>query len=172
MALCCDCGLIAKKLISPVANVVTEALHIPGGIATGFSLMFLIVAASVIRVGGCATIMSIVQSILALAFGMVGSMGAFAPLGYIIPGIIIDLCLYVARKTSSEPTSGITAASIAASVSACLVANLIVFHLWGIVLLVYVSVAATTGAICSVPSGILADKLTYLHLSPYYGKDH
>ena len=37
MALCCDLGLFAKKLISPAANVITEFLHIPGGIATGFS---------------------------------------------------------------------------------------------------------------------------------------
>ena len=34
MALCCDLGLLAKKLISPAANVITNFLHIPGGIAT------------------------------------------------------------------------------------------------------------------------------------------
>ena len=32
-ALCCDFGLIAKRLISPAANLVTDALRIPGGIA-------------------------------------------------------------------------------------------------------------------------------------------
>lgn len=30
MALCCDMGIIAKKLIAPAANVITEYLHIPG----------------------------------------------------------------------------------------------------------------------------------------------
>lgn len=31
MALCCDMGIIAKKLIAPAANEITEYLHIPGG---------------------------------------------------------------------------------------------------------------------------------------------
>lgn len=166
MALCCDCSLIAKKFISPAANIVTEFLHIPGGIATGVSLMFLIIAAATLRVFGCATFMSVIQSILALAFGMVGSMGVLAPIGYIIPGIIIDLCLYVAGRISSSPVSGITAASILSSICACLVANILVFRLGGIVLLVYVSVAATTGAVCSVPACILTEKL--LSVKPYF----
>lgn len=45
MALCCDLGLFAKKLILPAANLVTDALHIPGGIGTSFSLLFLVTAA-------------------------------------------------------------------------------------------------------------------------------
>lgn len=165
MALCCDCGLFAKKIISPAANIVTEALHIPGGIATSFSLMFLIVAAALLRGRGCATIMAIIQSILALSFGMVGSMGALAPIGYILPGIMIDICLYLSYKVSPTLTSGITLASIVSSVTACLVANMIVFHLGGIVLLVYVSVAASTGAICSLPASVLVEKLSNIHLS-------
>ena len=48
MALCCVLGLFTKKLINPLANVITEALHIPGGISTGFSIMFLVVAAEVV----------------------------------------------------------------------------------------------------------------------------
>ena len=46
-ALCCDLGLFSKKLIGPAANLLTDALHIPGGIGTGFSLMFLVIAAAV-----------------------------------------------------------------------------------------------------------------------------
>ena len=34
MALCCDIGLFSKRLIAPAANVITDALHIPGGIGT------------------------------------------------------------------------------------------------------------------------------------------
>ncbi len=165
MALCCDCGLIAKKIISPVADIVTEFLHIPGGIATGISLMFLTVAASLLRIPGCATLMSVVQSLLALSFGMVGSMGFLAPVGYIVPGIVIDLCLYFSAKIKLSPTSGILIASIVSSVSAALIANIIVFHLGSLVLLVYISVAATTGAICSVPATFLAERLLHIHFT-------
>ena len=48
LAFCCDLGLLSKRMISPAANLITEALHIPGGIATSFSLMFLAVAAVLI----------------------------------------------------------------------------------------------------------------------------
>ncbi len=164
MALCCDCGLIAKKLISPAANVITESLHIPGGIATGFSLMFLIVAASVLKFFGCATIMSIIQSILAFSFGMVGSLGILAPIGYIVPGIAIDLCLYLSHKLLPSSTSGITTASVVSSVCACLVADILVFHLHGIVLTVYIFVAASSGAICSIPAYMLVERLSALRL--------
>ncbi len=158
-ALCCDCGLIAKKLIGPAANFVTELLHIPGGIATSFSLMFLVVAAATIRRFGCATIMGIVQSLLAFTFGMTGSMGALAPIGYILPGIVIDVILYISYKKNPIPTAGIVASSIASSICACLVANILVFNLGGIVFLVYASVAATSGAICSLPAFTLTERL-------------
>ncbi len=165
MAICCDLGLVAKKIISPVANIVTESLHIPGGIATSFSLMFLIVAASIVRLFGCATLMSVVQSLLALSFGMVGSMGALAPIGYILPGIAIDLCLYFSRHNNPSPTSGILLSSVASSVCAALAANIIVFHLHGIVLLIYALVSATSGAICSLISVNLVERI-----APYLNK--
>lgn len=158
-ALCCDCGMIAKKLISPAANVITEYIHIPGGIATSFSLMFLVIAAAIIRVPGCATIMAVVQSLLAFAFGMTGSMGALAPIGYILPGIAIDICLTLSYRIRPRPASGVVISSIAASLCACLTANIIVFHLWGIVLLVYCMVSATSGAVCSLIAVNLVERL-------------
>lgn len=55
MALCCDLGLFSKRLIAPAANVITDALHIPGGIGTAFSLMFIVVAAGLMpRFSGAA----------------------------------------------------------------------------------------------------------------------
>lgn len=158
-ALCCDCGLIAKKLISPVANIITESIHIPGGIATSFSLMFLTVAAAIIRIPGCATTMAVVQSVLAFAFGMTGSMGALAPIGYILPGIAIDICLTLSHRIFPKPTSGIVISSIVSPVCACIAANTIVFHLRGIVLLVYVMVSATSGAVCALPAVTLVERL-------------
>lgn len=165
MAICCDLGLVVKKIISPVTNVITESLHIPGGIATAFSLMFLIVAASAVRVFGCATLMSVVQSLLSLSFGMVGSMGALAPIGYILPGITIDLCLYFTCRNNPSLTSGILLSSVASSVCAALTANVIVFHLRGIVLLIYTLVSATSGAICSLIATTLVERL-----APYLNK--
>lgn len=161
MALCCDLGLISKKLISPAANVITEALHIPGGVATSFSVMFLVIAASVIPLFGCATIMGAVQSVLALAFGMTGSMGILAPFGYILPGLVIDCLFFLSRKM---PEAGIKnfimIASIAGSVTAALAANMIVFRLWGLVLIVYLLVSATCGVISGMLAILLNERLS------------
>ncbi len=161
MALCCDLGLISKKLISPAANVITEALHIPGGVATSFSVMFLVISASVIPLFGCATIMGAVQSLLALAFGMTGSMGILAPFGYILPGLVIDCLFFLSRKM---PEAGIKnfimIASIAGSVTAALAANMIVFRLWGLVLIVYLLVSATCGVISGMLAILLNERLS------------
>ena len=45
MALCRGLVPFAKKLILPAANWVTDALHIPRGTDTSFSLLFLVTAA-------------------------------------------------------------------------------------------------------------------------------
>ena len=156
MALCCDLGLLAKKIISPAANVITDSLHIPGGISTSFSLMFLVIAASLVSFPGCAAVMGTVQSVLALCLGMTGSMGILAPIGYILPGVMIDLIMSVCKRLSGSPESGILLSSAAASLTASLTANLIVFRLRGIVLLLYLLISATSGSLC----GLLAQRVT------------
>ena len=162
MALCCDLGIVTKKLIAPAANILTDALHIPGGIGTGFSLMFLVIAASLIGRFGCGMLMGAVQSLVALALGSVGSMGALSPIGYIVPGLLIDIVLYMGRKFDWDGGLSIFLANILASVSAALTANIIVFRLRGIVLLLYLSVSLTTGAVCGALGGYLTRHLRRL----------
>ncbi|WP_026511369.1 hypothetical protein [Butyrivibrio sp. LC3010] len=165
MALCCDLGLFAKKLISPAANVITEFLHIPGGIATSCSLMFLIIAASMIPAFGCGTLMAIVQSVLALCFGMTGSMGLLAPVGYILPGLTVDMVLFITRKTAKDMSLSIMISSIAASITASLTANFLVFRLTGIVLILYACVSGTSGSICGLLAAQLVKRLKPVILS-------
>lgn len=148
LTLCCDLGLFSKRLINPLANLFTDALHIPGGIGTSFSLMFLVIAAAVVPIFGCGTIMGAVQSVLALAFGMVGSMGALSPIGYILPGIAIDLLTWTLGRTRLSDPSKLALINSCAGVVASLTACAIVFRLQGPVLLLYLCVSATSGAVC------------------------
>jgi len=157
--LCCDFGLFAKKIISPLANVVTDSLHIPGGIGTSFSLMFLVVAAVLTSRFGCGTIMAAVQSVLALSFGMVGSMGALSPIGYILPGFAIDLVLLLTARLPFSRGDRMVLANMAAAVCASLAANVIVFRLRGIVLLLYICVSAVSGFVCGTLGSCLAKRL-------------
>lgn len=166
MALCCDLGIFAKKLILPAANILTDSLHIPGGVGTSFSLMFIVVAAAFVPRFGSGTLMGLVQSGIALCMGTVGSMGALAPIGYILPGFAIDFVLFVSRKLNFARNESLVIANSIAAVSACIAANIIVFNLRGIVLLLYVSVSLTSGAICGLIAGNIVEKL-----EPIFGKD-
>lgn len=159
LTLCCDMGLFSKRLIAPVANIVTDMLRIPGGIGTSFSLMFLVVAAALIHMRGCATLMGFVQSMIALSLGMVGSMGALSPIGYIAPGIIIDLVFMVSKNTKADLLPVMTVANMLGAMTAGLTANLIVFHLSGIPLALYITVALASGAVCGPLGCSLARRL-------------
>lgn len=166
MALCCDLGVFAKKLIVPAANILTDSLHIPGGVGTAFSLMFIVVAAVFVPRFGSATLMGVIQSGIALCIGTVGSMGALAPIGYIVPAFAIDCILFAARRLNIARCESIITANAVASVAACLIADFIVFRLHGIVLALYVSVAAFSGTVCGVIGYSVSEKL-----EPFFGKD-
>lgn len=159
MALCCDLGLFSKRLIAPAANVITDALHIPGGIGTSFSLMFLIVASGLMPRFWCGTVMGAVQSLIALSLGMVGSMGALSPIGYIVPGFVIDCVMWAARRLNAKTQYTVIIANMFSAAAASITANLIVFRLSGVALLLYVSVALTSGAICGLLGGELLRRL-------------
>ena len=159
LTLCCDLGLFSKRLIAPAANILTDFLRIPGGIGTSFSLMFLVVAAELVPIFGCATLMSIIQSMIALSLGMVGSMGILSPIGYIVPGIVIDLIFLLSRKTGLGTDLTLTLANMLGAASASLAANFIVFHLPGIPLALYIVVALASGAACGSFAGVLAKRL-------------
>ncbi len=159
LALCCDLGLFSKRLIAPFANLLTDYLHIPGGIGTSFSLMFLVIAAALIPGFGTGTLMGMVQSVLALSLGMVGSMGALSPIGYIVPGLVIDCVMLLAKKSRCSDALMMLTANMLAAASASITANLIVFRLSALSLLLYVSVALTSGAICGLLGAELVSRL-------------
>ncbi len=160
LALCCDLGLFSKRLISPAANLVTDALHIPGGVGTSFSLMFLVIAAVVIRKRGCAAVMGAVQSVIALSLGMVGSMGALSAIGYIVPGVMIDFLMLALKHTPLPMKERMVCMNAAAAVCASLTANVIVFRLGGAALLLYLCVSAAAGTLCGCLGARIVQKLT------------
>lgn len=163
MALCCDMGIFLKKLIAPATNVITEFLHIPGGIGTSFSLMFVLIAAFLYQVPGCATLMCVVQSLIALAMGTTGSMGVLAPIGYIVPGIVMDLCILIIKVIKLKGKEWVAVTNAFASVAAALCANIIVFRLWGVTLILYVAVAFTSGILSGALGAYLIKRIRLIY---------
>lgn len=170
-ALCCDLGLFAKKLIAPAANIVTNALRIPGGIGTSFSLLFLVIGACLIPRFGSGVLMGLVQSLLALLFGMTGSMGILAPIGYVIPGLIVDIVLWMSRKCRLDQQLSCCLANMFSSAAAALTANIIVFRLRGIPLALYLTVSLLFGAICGTVAGLAVKRLEAIG-EKYKGKEY
>lgn len=159
MALCCVLGLFTKKLINPFANIITESLHIPGGISTGFSIMFLVIAAELVQTPRSGALMGTAQGLLALAMGRIGSMGLLAPIGYIVPGVAIDLVYRLSGFCRLSRTERMVAANGAAAVMASVTANVIVFHLQGTALWLYLCVSAASGSLYGLLGAAVAARL-------------
>ncbi|MBE5956993.1 MAG: hypothetical protein E7253_11165 [Lachnospiraceae bacterium] len=155
MALSIVLGLVSKKMMNPFANLITEALHIPGGISTGFSIMFLVIAAEIIKFScydsydgmadKCGILMGTVQGLVALALGRVGSMGILMPIGFMATGFAIDLVYRIAKRIDCSRRERMVIANSFAALMASVTANIIVFRLWGPVLMLYLCVSAVSG---------------------------
>ena len=163
LAFFADIGFVSKRLISPFANVITDFLRVPGGIGTAFSLMFLVIGAYLIRRKGSGTVMALVQCILAMSLGMTGAMGMMSPIGYIVPGIAIDLVIEVCRRSNADIPVSMISANAAGSLTAALTANFIVFRLRGAVLALYLLIALISGGICGFPASIIYQRIRPLY---------
>ncbi len=172
MALCCVLGMFTKKLINPFANMITEALHIPGGISTGFSIMFLVIATEVVKghhwdieddvLRKCGTLMGTVQGFLSLALGRVGSMGMLMPIGFIATGMSIDFIYQLQKYIKLSRTERMVFANALAAVMASVTANVIVFHLRGPVLGLYLCVSGVSGTIYGFLGSAIAARLRFV----------
>lgn len=146
MAICVAIGLVAKQIVSPVTNLLTDMINIPGGSATvGFTLAFLIIGKLMVKFPAAATAMGFVQALLAIAFGMAGNQGAFALVSYTLPGVVIDLAALAMKKRG---LAYCITADILASVASALLSALLVMQvkLTGVPMLLWLLMAVLSGA--------------------------
>ena len=94
-------GMFIKPIVSPVFNLMTDFIRIPGGSVTaGFSMLFLVFAAAVTQKFGTATLMGVIQAFIALNMGISSITGLLVFITYSLPGIAIDavLCTDIFKK--------------------------------------------------------------------------
>ena len=77
----------------------------------------------------------------------------------IMPGLAIDLVYYLCRSPLISRTDRMVLANGLAAVTASLTANLIVFHLQGAVLWLYLCVSATCGSLYGFLGSTIAARL-------------
>lgn len=153
LAICIALSLVTKRLISPVTNLLTDLIRIPGGgAATAFSLMLLLVGTSGFHWRWATTAAAFVQSLIALSMGMSSYQGLFAVLTYSLPGLVIDLFrMFCPRRDKAY----FSLACAAANASGALLTNILVFRLEGIAFLLWMLVAGSVGLF----GGLLAEML-------------
>ena len=87
-------GMFIKPIVSPVFNLLTDFIRIPGGSVTaGFSMLFLVFASAVTQKFGTATLMGVVQAFIALNMGVSSIVGLLVFITYTLPGFAIDIVL-------------------------------------------------------------------------------
>lgn len=157
LAICVALSMGVKRVISPVTNLLTDFIRIPGGgAATAFSLMFLMIATGGMRWPLAATAAGFVQSLLALSIGQGSYQGAFAVLTYTLPGVVIDLFRkYYPRRDKAYFSLSCGAANTAGA----LLTNLLVFRLEGIPFLLWMLVACSMGTLCGLLGEVLYRRL-------------
>lgn len=157
LAICIALSLVTKRVISPVTNLLTDLIRIPGGgAATAFSLMFLLVGTSGLHWRWATTAAAFVQSLIALSLGMSSYQGLFAVLTYSLPGLVIDLFrMFFPLRDKTY----FSLACAAANTAGAFLTNLLVFQLEGIAFLLWMLVAASVGLFGGLLGELLFQKI-------------
>lgn len=157
LAICVALSLVTKRVISPITNLLTDFLRIPGGgAATAFSLMYLAVGTGRMRWGWAATAAAFVQSMIALSMGMSAYQGAFALLTYTLPGLVIDL---MRRVCPQRDYIWFSLTCGAANTLGALLTDLLVFRLKGAAFLLWMLIACIVGLLGGCLGGCLFQRL-------------
>ena len=161
LAICVALSLVTKRVISPITNLLTDFLRIPGGgTATAFSLMFLVVGTSRLPWRWAGAAAGFVQSLIALSMGMSAYQGAFAVLTYTLPGVVIDL---FRRFYPHRDHAYFSLSCGAANTAGALLTNLLVFRLEGVAFLLWMLIACVIGLFGGFLGGVLFQRMEKIH---------
>lgn len=142
-------GIAVKVIVTPLAQLLTGPLFIPGGVAAGgFYMLFLVLAISITRKKGTALLVALVQAVLVMITGMLGSHGAASLLTYTLPGLAVEaVWLLLGRGRGKGGPVCCFVAGICANIAGSYSVNLLIFRLPAIPLLLSLAVAALFGGL-------------------------
>ncbi len=146
MAMMAVLGIATKPIITPLVHMITAPLFIPGGaLAGGLYMMWIIMARFLINKNGAATITCLIQAILVMALGVVGSHGVLSLLTYLVPGIAVDAGLFLLGNPRKPSIFYCFLAGILANLSGTFLVNVVFFRLPLIPLLLSLFLSAFSG---------------------------
>ena len=152
-------GLAMKAVVTPLIQLASAPLLIPGGsLAGGLYMMWLVMAAGTTGKRGASSLTGLVQAILVILTGIGGSHGALSLVSYTLPGLAIDLWLLVSRHRACCLMCSFVSC-ILANLCGTISVNLIFFRLPPIPLLLSLAAAAFSGGVGGVLSWRLLSAL-------------
>lgn len=148
-------GIATKPIVAPLIHIITGPLFIPGGaIAGGFYMLWIAIGIGYVKKFGTGTLIGIVQGILVIVSGIMGSHGIMSIISYTLPGVAMDL-VFLVSKNKEYNILHYVFGCMAANVTGTLISNLLFFRLPGITLILLLSTASLSGAV----GGIIASSL-------------
>lgn len=140
-------GIATKPIVVPLVHVITGPLFIPGGaIAGGFYMFWIVLGAGIVKKTGTATLIGIVQGILVIATGTMGTHGIMSIVSYTLPGIVADI-VFLFSKNKKYNILHYVFGCLAANVTGTLISNILFFRLPFVTIILILSAAALSGTI-------------------------
>ncbi|MGD9475692.1 MAG: ECF transporter S component [Eubacteriaceae bacterium] len=152
-------GIAVKVVLVPLVHIITGPLFIPGGsISGGIYMLFIVLAALLVRKTGAAFLVCLVQTILVIITGTMGSHGIMSIVTYLMPGIGVELLFFVLGKV--KYTKGACfAAGVVANVLGSFGVNFVFFRLPLVPLLLTLSLASLSGGLGGLLAFAIASQL-------------
>jgi len=152
IALMASLGLATKPIIVPITHMITGPLFIPGGaVAGGFYMMWIVLSASLVNKRGAATLTALTQALIVMLSGSFGSHGIISIVTYSLPGLMIDIFLWIFNRNFSSKTDFFVA-GIVANISGTYLSNLVFFRLP----LIPLAISLLSGSISGGLGGLVA----------------
>lgn len=140
-------GIATKPVIVPLVHIITGPLYIPGGaIAGGLYMMWIVLGVGLIGRLGVATLISVVQAIMVVSLGIYGTHGIISFFTYIIPGLVIDLYILIAKPKGFQKGHYFVS-GILANISGTFLVNMVFFRLPLVPLVLTLTAASLSGGI-------------------------
>lgn len=155
IAILAAAGIAIKPVVVPLVHLISGPLMIPGGsLAGGLYMLWMIIAYGIVRKPGTATLLGLVQALMVIFTGIIGSHGIMSLFTYTMPGVAVDLFLLLIGHRICCRTCSFFAGGIA-NVTGTACVNVVFFQVPGVYLILILSIAFLSGSV----GGLLAWKL-------------
>lgn len=145
-------GVATKPIIVPLVHIITGPLFIPGGaIAGGFYMFWVVLGIGLVKRRGTGTLIGLIQGLLVIVTGAMGTHGILSIVSYSLPGIAADL-IFIWSRDNKYTIIHFILGSLSANVVGTMISNAMFFRLPMETLLILLTGAALSGAI----GGVLA----------------